>query len=126
MNYSAAGQLRVLKAVEEQCGLSGRDPIRLFVPGMEAEEISLHCAVLFEVKLINAIVLHGEAYDVYLPIRLTWEGVEALSEAKKSFWEYAQQVGVEAVKHFTGFNVGAAVEFYKATVRSFNREKPNA
>lgn len=57
--------------------------------------------------------------DVHFPVRLTTKGMDYLAENRKAFWEQAEKVASDVVKHWTGFDISSAVKFFKAAAKKY-------
>ena len=117
--YSPLEQYRVLQAVEAQCGLYGERLVFLEVNALESCQISRYCRLLKELGMIEATTYQDMEEDVHFPVRLTTKGMEYLAENRKAFWEQAEKVASDAFKHWTGFDISSAVEFFKAASKKY-------
>lgn len=122
LRYSPLDQYRVLQAVEKQCGPYGDKLVLLEVPDLESPQISQYCRILKELGMIEITTYQDLEEDVHYPVCLTAKGMEYLSETNKAFWEQAEKVASDAVKHWTGFDVSSAVKLFKTVVKKYRQE----
>jgi DNA-binding transcriptional ArsR family regulator len=122
--YNEDHQIRVLKAVSEQCTLSGNKPSLDFeIDGMTSSEVMQHLRVLEEKKFIEAFILDDNGCPMYYPIRTTNEGEKYLGGANKAFWETFAEVVSSVLTKYTGVDFKVFFKFFRAVYEKFKNEK---
>lgn len=125
-DYSPLKQYKVLKAIENQCGLFGDKPILLEVSEVEGPDISRYCKLLCELEYIKTVTFKDKSGDVCIPISLTSKGMKILSETEKNFWQYAESVALDAAKHWVGFDLENTLKFFKNAYTKYKNEENNS
>jgi hypothetical protein len=78
---------------------------------------------LKELGMIETTTYQDMAGDIHYPVRVTAKGMEFLSETNKAFWEQAEKVATDVVKHWTGFDLASAIKFFKTASKKYKQEQ---
>lgn len=122
---SPVRQHRVLQAVNDTCGFNGTKIADLNISGMSFEEISTCCRLLGELGLIETEFWEYRKGRAYFPVRITTKGLDFLSETNKTFWESAEKIFCDYVKHKTGLEINfpEVLNFFQTSIQKFRQEK---
>ena len=74
LTFRADHQLIVLEAINEKCGLLGKEPVRLDVAQFEGETTSYYCAVLTKLGYIESTSLQELGRELTYPVCITLDG----------------------------------------------------
>lgn len=118
-------QLRVLKAVNEQCGILGQRVAKedLIVPNMNGYLISDYCGILTKLEFITSSSFEEDDGPLFYPVSITVKGQLMVDEANKRFWEYAQDAAIAGVKALTGVDLEKFAKFFRSAYDKYQLER---